>query len=279
MRREADSWDDDMAAEVYAEIVRDGCLYNRLAEDLVELLDPKEGERFLDFAAGSGLVSARLAARVGACGMVVGVDRALAMVSVARREHPETEKAFLVGTGRALPFAMGFFDGASCSAALWHLPALGRTLGELSRVLRPGASFAFNVPASQLRGVRDLPPAPLQLALARVGEHHFGSPPEPAGPVRGVDEILALGHEAGMKLEGSRWIDFTIVQQELIDLLTVPAISARLYPEASEEARTRWLEASVARVDPGETLRVRWWEVVLRCGGAHKRSASSWHAI
>ncbi len=264
MRREPDSWDDLVGAEIYAETVREGTLYTRLAADLVELLAPESGECFLDVAAGSGLVSRELERQLRGTGLVVGFDGAPAMAQVARRELPGEQTAFLAAEPTALPLGDGLFDGASCSAALWHFPALGRFFRELARVLRPSGRLAFNVPASQLRDIEDLPPAPIQLLLAQRGERRFGASPQPAGPEQHSEDILSLAQDASLSPIETRLADVSVCQQELLDLLAVPAISARFYPDQSEEQREEWLAEVARRIDPDEGLRVRWWEVLLR---------------
>ena len=81
---------------------------------LVELADPRPGERWLEAACGPGVVARALAPRAGS---VHGVDLTPAMVELARREAAGLENAtFSVGDATALPDPDGV--GASLYAAL-----------------------------------------------------------------------------------------------------------------------------------------------------------------
>lgn len=260
---EPDSWDDPAGAEIYAEVARGGRLYPALAARLVAALEPLAPGCYLDLATGSGLVAERLYARVGRAGTVVGADRSGAMLRVARRAAPLSALGFTLADPAALPFADGAFRGALCSAAAWHFPALGAALAELHRVVAPGARVALNVPAAQLAGEPDLPPAAIQLALAREGLARFGSPPEPGGPVYSRASILKLARDARFVSESERFVDVAATQGELVALLSVPAVGARMYPAATPAARAAWIEAAAAAVELEEAIPVRWWELLL----------------
>jgi SAM-dependent methyltransferase len=260
---EPDGWDEPAGAETYAEAVREGTLYRALAAKLVDALEPAAGGRWLDLATGTGIVIERLYARLGPPAALIGADRSLAMLEVARRALPLAEAAFVRADPAALPLADASLRGATCSAALWHFPALGTVFAELARVLMPGGRVAFNIPAAQLAGEDDLPPAPLQLALAREGLARFGRPPAPGGPIRARAEILRSAREAGLSLADEAWVEVGATQRELLDLLAVPAIGGRMYPEARRAERAAWIRAAASTVALGETVRVRWWQVVL----------------
>lgn len=109
---------------------------------LVEQAGP--GAMVADLGCGPGHVTAFLAAR-GA--RAVGIDLSPGMVELARRLHPEAE--FRVGDLVSLPAADGEFAAAVALYSLIHLPEdeLGAALGEMRRVLRPGAPLlvAFHV--------------------------------------------------------------------------------------------------------------------------------------
>jgi 2-polyprenyl-6-hydroxyphenyl methylase/3-demethylubiquinone-9 3-methyltransferase len=106
---------------------------------LEQLGDPK-GRRVLDAGCGGGLVARELAA---AGAEVVGVDRSLGSLGVARRATPAR---FSPAQGRLerLPFADAGFDAVVAADVLEHLPDLPAVVAELARVLRPGGSFLFD---------------------------------------------------------------------------------------------------------------------------------------
>ena len=106
---------------------------------LVELVPADAGARWLDVACGPGLVSRALAPRVGS---VLGVDLTPAMVEKAargRRGRGDRERQLRARRrDRARPPRTTRFDGAITRFSLHHIPAPGRVLEEMARVVRPG---------------------------------------------------------------------------------------------------------------------------------------------
>ncbi len=97
------------------------------------------GARVLDVGVGPGLLLSDLARIVGEDGRAAGVDRAPAMVAMARARLeglPQVELHAAEAT--ALPFEDGSFDAATSTQVLEYVPEVDRALGELHRVLRPG---------------------------------------------------------------------------------------------------------------------------------------------
>jgi SAM-dependent methyltransferase len=110
----------------------------RILDEMVSLGAPRRTERWLDAACGPGIVSRRLASLAGA---VLGIDLTPAMVDVARREAAAAgieNATFEVGDATATGHAGDSFDGAMTRFSIHHLPAPGRLLDELARVVRPG---------------------------------------------------------------------------------------------------------------------------------------------
>lgn len=64
-----------------------------LAAELVDLAGLREGERVVDIACGTGVVTRLAAERVGADGAVVGVDINPGMLAVARAAAPIDRKS------------------------------------------------------------------------------------------------------------------------------------------------------------------------------------------
>jgi demethylmenaquinone methyltransferase / 2-methoxy-6-polyprenyl-1,4-benzoquinol methylase len=103
------------------------------------------GARVLDLACGTGDLT-RLALRHGY--QAVGSDLSAGMLAANVTGAPLVE-----ADGSRLPFADGTFDGVVCGYALRNFTDLAVTLGECSRVLRPGGRFSVlevDAPTSRL---------------------------------------------------------------------------------------------------------------------------------
>src|SRR5689334_15946154 len=86
----------------------------RGGESLIDLLDPRPGQRVLDLGCGTGDLTAKIAER-GAT--VVGLDADARMIERARARFPDLE--FVHGDGHR--FSLGSFDSVFSNAALHWL--------------------------------------------------------------------------------------------------------------------------------------------------------------
>jgi SAM-dependent methyltransferase len=96
--------------------------------------------RILDFGCGTG-GNTDAFARVGD---VVGVEPNEGALALA---NARGVARFCRGNGTALPFASGVFDAVVASDVLEHIEDDTAAIGEIARVLRPGAALVFSVPA------------------------------------------------------------------------------------------------------------------------------------
>jgi ubiquinone/menaquinone biosynthesis C-methylase UbiE len=108
---------------------------------LLEMAALRQGERVLDVACGTGLVTLRAAARVGGAGAVVGTDIAENMVQRARmlatQQHID-QATFARMDAENLQVPDSVFDVAMCALGLMYVPAPLQAVREMHRVLRPG---------------------------------------------------------------------------------------------------------------------------------------------
>jgi 2-polyprenyl-6-hydroxyphenyl methylase / 3-demethylubiquinone-9 3-methyltransferase len=113
----------------------------------LDALGDLRGRLVLDAGCGGGLVAKTLA-EAGA--VVVGLDRSLGSLQVARRAAGPAAGleagSFdpVRGQLERLPFADGSFDVVVAADVLEHVPDLPAAVGEISRVLAPGGSLAFD---------------------------------------------------------------------------------------------------------------------------------------
>ena len=118
-----------------------------LARDLIEVAQLKPGERVLDVACGTGVVTRLAAERVGDGGKVAGSDVNPGMLAVARASAPPEANITWYETGaEAMPLADATFDVVLCQMGLQFFSNKPAALREMARVLAPGGRLVLNVP-------------------------------------------------------------------------------------------------------------------------------------
>jgi SAM-dependent methyltransferase len=106
------------------------------------------GERVLDVACGTGIITLDAAARVSPGGAVVGVDLSGRMIDLARRRATLGRPAnvsFERMDAETLELPDNSFDVALCSLGLMYMPSPERALLEMRRILRPGGRLVLAV--------------------------------------------------------------------------------------------------------------------------------------
>src|SRR4030095_3648080 len=103
-------------AEVY-ERYFGPALFTPWARALLEYAVPQTGERVLDVACGTGIVTRHVAPMVGAAGRVVGLDISPAMLAVARALPVPGGATIEWQEGNALTLAL---PDAAFDLVLWH---------------------------------------------------------------------------------------------------------------------------------------------------------------
>jgi len=108
---------------------------------LLEMACLARGQRILDVACGTGLVTLRAASRIAPKGKAIGTDISEEMVASARdtaQARSVANVAFERMDAEKLVFDSGFFDVGLCSLGLMYVPDPEKALGEIHRTLRPG---------------------------------------------------------------------------------------------------------------------------------------------
>lgn len=118
-----------------------------LAADLVSAAALRPGERILDVACGTGVVTRLAAAQVGATGAVAGLDVNPGMLAVARSAAPSNAIIDWYETSaEAMPLADASFDVVLCQMGLQFMPNKVQALKEIRRVLGSGGRLVLNLP-------------------------------------------------------------------------------------------------------------------------------------
>jgi ubiquinone/menaquinone biosynthesis C-methylase UbiE len=117
-----------------------------VTEGLVEYARPEPGMRVLDLASGTGEPAISLAARVGSEGHVTALDQSAELLAIAAERAAgrgfrnfSTQQA----DAHSLPFPADHFDLATSRFGVMFFRDPAFALGELWRVLRPGARACF----------------------------------------------------------------------------------------------------------------------------------------
>ena len=120
-------------------------IFEPYAADLASRLASRTFSNLLELAAGTGVVTRHLAAKLAASVSIVATDL----------NQPMLDRASAVGTARPvewrqadalqLPFGDATFDAVVCQFGVMFFPDKARAFAEARRVLRPGGVFLFNV--------------------------------------------------------------------------------------------------------------------------------------
>jgi hypothetical protein len=151
-----------------------------LTSRLVRALRVGPGDVVVDVGCGPGMSALQLARKTGC--EVIGVDLAPPAVS----DDPRVR--FIRGDAEALPLDNASVDGALCECALCTFPDKYAAVGELARVLRPGARVALS----------DLTADPGRLPSSLASLHAWVACVADARP---LEEIAALAEAAGLAVE------------------------------------------------------------------------------
>lgn len=128
----ADRWDSSLYDDRHAFVWEK-------AGDLIDLLDPRPGERILDLGSGTGHLTAQIAAR-GA--EVVGLDSSASMIAQARQNYPKLK--FVLGDARSFRFDEPF-DAVLSNAVLHWIPEAASVIESVAQALKPGGRFVLEM--------------------------------------------------------------------------------------------------------------------------------------
>jgi len=153
-----------------------GPLFRPFAEDLISRLNPGGHDRLLDVACGTGIVARVARERMGPGARIVGVDASPLMLAVARGVDASID--WREGNAMSLPMAEGErFTLLTCHQGLQFFPDKMAAMGEMRRVLQPGARVAIGTwrPLEESALFRDLYSiAQQQLGPVVDARHSFG---------------------------------------------------------------------------------------------------------
>lgn len=116
---------------------------------LLEMANIEDDGLVLDVGTGTGIIALGVAERLSEQGKVVGIDLSDGMLATANtkaeQRHLTDKTEFLKMDAENLSFADNHFDAALSLYALRHFPNPDKSVNEIFRVLKPGASFVAAV--------------------------------------------------------------------------------------------------------------------------------------
>ena len=218
------------------------------------------GARVLVVGGGTGDEAIEVARAVGADGEVVQTDLSAEMVKEARRALAESgfpKVRCLVMDAQRLDFPDGSFDAVVARNVLMFIPDLRRALGEMRRVLRPGARLAGTTWAGRARNPRlAIPPAAARTLGVKV-------PPD-------MTLSLALRLSRPERLRGALLAaGFSEVRVERAAATARPSDWGALLADLRHHVGTR----EIARLIPDQS-QDRFWRSVDRRFNRHRASGS-----
>jgi ubiquinone/menaquinone biosynthesis C-methylase UbiE len=166
-----------------------------VAEDLIGVADLRPGQRVLDVACGTGVVTRFAAERVGAAGAVAGLDVNPGMLAVARSHTPpDLAIDWYEASAESMPLPDEAFDVVLCQMGLQFVPNKLAALREMRRVLDTGGRAFVTVPGPK-------PPqfAIMADALARHLSPEAASFADLVFSMHDVDELTELMRSAGFR--------------------------------------------------------------------------------
>jgi SAM-dependent methyltransferase len=117
-----------------------------VTEALVDYAQPTAGMHVIDLASGTGEPAITLASRVGPQGHVTAIDLSADLLEIAEKRAQSralTNFSTHKTDAHALPFANDSFDLGTSRFGVMFFRDPQKALGELRRVLRPGARACF----------------------------------------------------------------------------------------------------------------------------------------
>jgi SAM-dependent methyltransferase len=157
-------------------------LFGPCAEKLIQVANPRPGERVLDVGCGTGIVARQIAAMLGSSGIVTGLDLSQNMLAVARAavEREGLTIEWREGNAEQLPFPDSTFDLVLCQFALMFVRNKAAALAEMCRVVTEDGRVLISV-------WQGLDRHPFYQTLHEVIQQRLG--------MSALQDIFALGNE------------------------------------------------------------------------------------
>src|SRR6188508_2038428 len=120
-------------------------IFEPYATDLANRLGSRPLSRVLEIAAGTGVVTRAIAARLPESVAIIATDLNQAMLDQAAAVGTQRKVEWRQADAMKLPFEDASFDAVVCQFGVMFFPDKPGAFAEARRVLKPGGLFVFNV--------------------------------------------------------------------------------------------------------------------------------------
>jgi SAM-dependent methyltransferase len=120
-------------------------IFEPYAADLVNRVASQSPARVLEIAAGTGVVTRKLASVLPESVSIIATDLNQAMLDLASKVGTKRPVEWRQADAMQLPFEDSVFDAVVCQFGVMFFPEKSKAFSEARRVLRSGGVFMFNV--------------------------------------------------------------------------------------------------------------------------------------
>lgn len=246
-------WHSALTAGAYEAFAQAYPLYTETARHLVDTTRIAPGERLVDLACGTGIVTESILARLGDACSIVSVDASTAMLEVARRKTRSPNVRFVHTPAERLREAVSHpIDAVLCNSAFWQLK-WGEALPAIAAVLASDGRLVFNMPRQFFCLSYDSAPlsAPtLEELMREIAIRDYGWAPS-ARPPRRLDlplvtELLA---SHGFRIESLTTRAHVESAAGQVAFLRIPVMTERRFPGLIYTDRMAILEKAARRFE------------------------------
>jgi arsenite methyltransferase len=130
------AFDADLSARIEATYRTPDVVAQR--RTILDVVDPRPGEKALDIGSGPALLAAQIAERIRPSGSVHGLDPSQSMLALSAERAATAGVTLAAGVATELPYADSVFDIVTATQVYEYVPDMPAALAEARRVLRPG---------------------------------------------------------------------------------------------------------------------------------------------
>jgi len=195
------------------------------SQALVDLADPKPGQRLLDVGCGTGAAARYAADTLGQKGAVVAIDLNAGMIAHARVLDPSGAVDWHEGDIMALPFEDGSFETIVGNQVLQFLPDRPGALAEMRRVMTNDGRAVFGVYCQ-------LELCPAHCAVANALEKHDVDPSGIQHPYSFGDPVAV-----GDLIEAAGFRDVSVIRRTMEARFASPKVFVQALAAGGPSAR------------------------------------------